>query len=119
MISPIGPLTGSVGFIFCTNYWTSPLLWVCPSALIGRFILSCYLYFFIMLFNVSVDVCYDEYNTDDWSFGPDDDFVPAEYNSIQRWYTNYNNVTWDDVMNIQSSWASTPGYHVFNVFPVT
>ena len=64
-----------------------------------------------MLFNVSVWVTHDEFNydtDDDWRIGPDDDFVPAEYNTVHYMAQRYDDVSWSDVRNIRDSWAYAP-----------
>ena len=70
-----------------------------------------------MLFNVEIWVNHDEFEMDpqSWITGPDDDFVPAEYNSVTYFHKSHDGVTWNDVMDIQSSWAFTPGDHSIDV----
>ena len=72
-----------------------------------------------MMFNVNVWVNHDEYeyDPDSWITGPDDDFIPAEYNSVMYHFTEYRDVTWSDVMDICDTWAMTPGDHDVDITP--
>ena len=68
---------------------------------------------------MSVWVAYDEYeyDPDSWLTGPDDDFVPAPYNTVSWCYENHNDVTWEHVMSVSNSWDNCPGHHTIHVFP--
>ena len=70
-----------------------------------------------MLYNASVWVSHDEYedDPDSWLTGPDDDFVPSEYNSVSYFHQQHHGITWNDIMDLHASWSMTPGDHEIDV----
>ena len=72
-----------------------------------------------MLYNIDIWVNHDEYeyDPDSWIMGPDDDFIPNEFNSTLWCYGHHYNMTWDDVMQICDTWAMTPGDHDLDITP--
>ena len=64
-----------------------------------------------MKYAINVYVAYDEYeyDPDSWITGPDDDFVPAEYNTTSVCDYAHVGVDWDTAMSIADSYAMCPG----------
>ena len=67
-----------------------------------------------MKYNVFVYATYNEFehDPDSWLDGPDDDFIPAEYNTVYGSVEHHYNVDWTDVMNVSDSYVTCPGFDV-------
>ena len=63
------------------------------------------------MYTIGVYVVYDEYewDPDSWITGPDDDFIPSEWNSVGVCDHYQSGVTWDTAMAIADSYATCPG----------
>ena len=72
-----------------------------------------------MLFNVSVWSSYDEYeyDPDSWLTGPDDDFIPSEYNSTSMCVDGGDNLTYQQCLDIVDSCVTIPGHITFDIVP--
>ena len=70
--------------------------------------------------NINVWVIYDEYewDPDSWITGPDDDFVPAEYNQTGVCDYHATGVNWTTAMDIADSYAMCPGDVSIDIEPV-
>ena len=75
-----------------------------------------------MTFDINARVVHDDphmkYDPQSWIMGPDDDFVPAEYNSTMYMFQRYRDPCHGPMLwTICDTWAMTPGDHDVDITP--
>ena len=74
-----------------------------------------------MKYDIFIWIEHDEFehDPDSWITGPDDDFIPAPFNSIMECEHYDTGITWDHAMEIADSFATCPGFMKMDIKPAT